>query len=101
MPLERRGQQLDARIGFTVIGEQVRLGERQIEFAFGMLRSVVIQQGQRLFAIVAASSRAAARRARLNRDRRVVKPAIAGDSPIGIALPGRDVGEVEKRASVV
>ena len=77
MPLERGGQQLDTRIGFTVIGQQVRLGERQIELAFGMLGDVVIQQSQRFFAILTREQQGRGPRARLNRDRRVVKPAIA------------------------
>ena len=47
MPLQRGAEDLETRIGFAVIGQQARLGQRQVELILGVIGRVVIQQRQR------------------------------------------------------
>ena len=49
MPLKLRAESPKSGVGFAMVGQQTRLGERQVQFILGVRSAgIVIQQRQRL-----------------------------------------------------
>jgi len=100
MALECRSQQRQPGVRFAVIGQQPRLGECQIELILGMVRGVVIEQRQRLGALVAFEQQRRRARARRQRHRRVVEAAVGRDRSLRIPVARLDIGEIQLRRIV-